>query len=148
MSVLDPHHRKLRSQGGDDSWGNQIKLPREIHDLIHAHPEVAYQHGMLVREHEDPAAIEPDLPGFLQSLGAESEPEQKPKRQRLAGEERRKRKTISLKVPKDTEDGAAVWDETLERVKERLVAMDLYSEDDQIPAYEALIAALNDWLNS
>ena len=148
MTALDPHHRKLRSQGGDDSWGNQIRLPREIHDLIHAHPEVAYQHGMLVREHEDPAAIEPDLAGFMQSVGMEGEPAKETKpRKRLDGEARRKRRTISVKVPNDTENGGELWDETVEQVKARLVEEGLYSGDDNIPVYEALMAALRDWLD-
>ena len=74
--------------------------------------------------------------------------EGKPKRKRLKGQARRQRKTISIKVPNDTEDGGAVWDELLDRVKERLIAAGLYDEADTIPVYEALVAALNDWLNS
>lgn len=146
MSALDPHHRKLRSQGGDDSWGNQIRLPRAIHDLIHDNPEVAYEHGMLVKSHDDPASIEPDLASFCASVGFELS-EARAKRPRLKDDARRKRRTISVKVPNDEENGGEVWDETLEQVKERLVSLGLYSEDDQIPVYEAIIAGLRDWLN-
>lgn len=145
---LHKHHRKLRSQGGDNSWGNLILVPPEIHELIHHHPEVAKEHGLLVHPNANPHEIKPDIPGFLQSLGVESEPEQKQPKKRLQGTERRKRATISVKVPKDTEDGAGIYDDTLERVKERLVAMGLYAEGDQIPTYEATIAAWTDWLNS
>ena len=70
----------------------------------------------------------------------------KPKRKRYEGEERRQRRTISLKVPADTENGGALWDEILEQVKAALVRMGRYSEDDKIPAYEALMCALYDWL--
>lgn len=70
------------------------------------------------------------------------------KRRKFRGEERRKRKTISLRVPDDTEDGGAIWDETLEETKSKLVRLDLYAEGDTIPNYEAVIAGLRDWLNS
>ena len=69
----------------------------------------------------------------------------KPKRKRFAGDERRQRRTISIKVPNDRENGGEVWDEILELVKAKLVRLGLYSEDDQIPNYEALVAALYDW---
>lgn len=72
----------------------------------------------------------------------------KPKRKRHTGEARRQRTTISIKVPCDTEDGGAVWDETMEQVKEKLILAGLYGETDRIPVYEALIAALRDWLNT
>lgn len=72
----------------------------------------------------------------------------KRKRKKLSTEERRKRVNVTVRVPADKEDGGAVWDETQERIKEKLVAMDLYSENDEIPNYEAWIAAANDWLNT
>lgn len=70
-----------------------------------------------------------------------------PKRRKLQGEARRKRRTISLRVPDDTEDGGAIWDETLEETKAKLVRAGLYEEGDTIPNYEAVIAGLRDWLN-
>lgn len=148
MSSFHAHHRKLRAQGGDDSYGNLIDLPPEIHEAVHREPEVAYQHGLLVRETDDPGTIRPDIPGFMASLGIEGEPEQKPKRQRLAGDERRKRRTVSIKVPKDQENGGELWDEMLASVKDRLVALGAWESADQIPNYEGLMAALQDWLNS
>lgn len=72
----------------------------------------------------------------------------KPKRKRFKGEQRRKRRTISIRVPDDTENGGEIWDETLDEVREALIEMELYDETDKIPAYEAIIAALRDWLNS
>lgn len=149
MTLAHKHHRKRRSQGGDDSYGNLIELSPEVHELVHRNPVVAFDHGLLVHSYDDPAKIRPDVEGFLASLGVEgkSEPEKKPKK-RLDGEARRKRKTISVKVPNDEENGGEIWDETIGRVKDRLVAMGLYESDAPIPNYEALIAALNDWLNS
>lgn len=148
MTATHKHHRKRRSQGGDDSYGNLIELDPLTHELVHKHPEKAYEYGLLVKSHDDPSGIRPDLSGFLDALGLQTVTEKPTSRRRLAGEERRKRRTISVKVPNDEENGGEVWDDTLERVKERLVAAGLYSADDQIPIYEALIAALNDWLNS
>jgi hypothetical protein len=69
------------------------------------------------------------------------------RRKKFEGEKRRKRKTISLRVPDDTEDGGAIWDELLDDVKTRLIEEGLYSEGDKIPNYEALVAALRDWLS-
>jgi hypothetical protein len=75
--------------------------------------------------------------------------EGKPKRkQRLKGEARRKRRTISLRVPNDTENGGEIWDETFDRVKERLVLLGLYENLEDIPVFEGTIAAWNDWLNA
>lgn len=73
--------------------------------------------------------------------------EGKPKRKWLKGEQRRKRRTISLRVPQDNEDGGKVWDETLERVKEALVEDELFESVEKAPAFEATVAALNDWLD-
>jgi hypothetical protein len=47
----------------------------------------------------------------------------------------------------DTENGGEVWDETLHDVKRALVGLGLYESAERIPAYEAVIAALRDWLN-
>lgn len=140
------HHRKRRSQNGDDSWGNLIELPPEVHELVHRQPEIAYQHGLLVHSYDDPSEIRPDVAGFLSSLGIEAQ--EKPKRKKLDTAERRKRRRISIAVPNDTEDGGAIWDETISEVKRRLVALDLYDDVTTIPNYEAVIAGLRDWLNS
>lgn len=74
--------------------------------------------------------------------------EGKPKRARLKGEQRRKRKTISIRVPDDTENGADLWDELVEYCKTELVKEGLYEEGALIPNYEALYACLTDWRNS
>ncbi len=146
MSAVHAHHRKLRSHGGDDSYGNLIDLPMELHYLVHANPELAYQHGLLVKSYDDPAAIKPDVSGFAASVGFELE---KPKRKNFekGSEERRKRTRITVAVPMDTENGGEVWDETLHEVKRALVGLGLYESAERIPAYEAVIAALRDWLN-
>lgn len=143
-SAYHKHHRKLRSHGGSGEWGNMIELPAWVHSLVHENPEVAYEHGLLVKSYDDPHQIIPDVRGFLTSLGYDGELT-KPKRKKLEGEARRRRKRISIAVPADSENGGQLWDSMLEMVKQRLVEMGRYSAGDKIPAYEALMSALYDW---
>lgn len=70
----------------------------------------------------------------------------KPKRRKFEGEERRRRRRITIAVPTDRENGGEVWDEILAQVKERLVVRGLWEDVEHVPAYEALVAALWDWL--
>lgn len=143
------HHRKLRSQGGTDDPVNLIRLCLACHNVVHDHPAESYEKGWLVHSWDEPTPLAPieehEHEGTCSRCGAEMKA--KP-RKRFEGEARRKRTTISVKVPNDTEDGGAIWDETLEDVKVKLVREGLYEEDARIPAYEALIAALRDWLSS
>lgn len=142
------HHRKRRSQGGSGFWGNMIELPAEVHALVHEHPEVAYEHGLLVKSHDDPNMIRPDVRGFMAALGYEFS--EKPKRKNFPkdSEERRKRKRITIAVPNDTEDGGALWDEMLEHIKDRLIERGRYNPGQKIPAYEALMLVFYDWLTT
>jgi 5-methylcytosine-specific restriction endonuclease McrA len=52
------HHRKLRSQGGDNSVDNLILLCAQHHNAIHHNVELAYQLGYLVRSWDNPAAVQ------------------------------------------------------------------------------------------
>lgn len=123
-----------------------IGLCRHHHDLVEARQAwIFLEHGEYVwcekaenGEFEWIGPLNPQ-PGATKS---------KRKRKKLSTEERRKRINVTVRVPADKEDGAAVWDETQDRIKEKLVAMDLYDEGDEIPNYEAWIAAANDWLNT
>jgi len=110
VSDLHKHHRRRRSQGGDDSWGNIIELPADVHELVHREPGKAYEHGLLVKSHDDPAQIRPDIAGFLADLGVEWQ-EAKPKRSRLKGAARAARKSVSVRLPEGV-DGE-YWDELL-----------------------------------
>lgn len=51
------HHRKLRSQGGDNSEVNLIRLCLSHHSYIHANPTESYENGWLVKSFDDPALI-------------------------------------------------------------------------------------------
>jgi len=139
-------------------------LCRQHHDAVERHDAwIKYEDGAFVwydRTPNDPSIPIPqaETPEFDEWYAAEwrrlgpldpqpagREKARKPKRPRLKGDERRKRRRISLAVPNDRENGGEVWDEILELVKAKLIRLGLYSEDDQIPNYEALVAALYDW---
>lgn len=107
--------------------------------------------------------VKPDTSGVAGGAGNLSEPtwrrvgplnpqpgsrEGKSKRKRKKGAERRKRVNVTVKVPQDTEDGAGLWDDALDRIKTKLIREGLYDSTDEIPAYEAWMACANDWLNS
>lgn len=43
------HHVRRRSQGGGNGAGNLLALSDAAHRFIHANPEWAYEHGLLIR---------------------------------------------------------------------------------------------------
>lgn len=51
------HHRKLRSQGGQDSMFNLVCLCHEDHARIHRAVQWSYENGWLVRSFDDPALV-------------------------------------------------------------------------------------------
>ena len=53
-----PHHRKLRSQGGDNAWANLLPLCWPCHDLVHANPALSHAAGLIDTRGEDPARVE------------------------------------------------------------------------------------------
>ena len=42
------HHRRLRSQGGKDSYSNLIAIHPACHQRVHASPAAAYEAGWMV----------------------------------------------------------------------------------------------------
>jgi hypothetical protein len=61
--ATDAHHRKLRAQGGLNDLETLVHLCQWCHTgVIHRNTGWAYEHGWLVRRHDDPAFI-PILPG-------------------------------------------------------------------------------------
>jgi hypothetical protein len=73
--------------------------------------------------------------------------EGKPKRKRKTGEARRKRRTISIKVPNDTENGGELWDELIEEVRDCLIR-DGYEKAAELPVYETVMAGLYGYVRS
>jgi hypothetical protein len=57
------HHRKLRSQGGDNSDANLLPVCSRCHNWIHANPKLAVERGLIVRSWEDPREVEVDKSG-------------------------------------------------------------------------------------
>ena len=55
--VMHRHHRKLRSQGGDDSEQNIMLVSPEQHRWIHDNPAASYARGWLVKSWQDPAEV-------------------------------------------------------------------------------------------
>lgn len=81
--------------------------------------------------------------------------EGKRKRPRFKGEKRRKRKTISFRVPDDEqEEGAAFWDEVIDIGRELLFHTGLIEEDQltegnhPYPVYHTIMAVANKGLES
>ena len=51
------HHRQLRSQGGDDSDANTLRMCNRCHAWTHAHPEDSYRYGLMVRSWQVPEEV-------------------------------------------------------------------------------------------
>lgn len=56
-SELILHHRKLRSQGGEDTVDNLLGVHPSCHGQIHLHPEHAEFRGWIVKGGADPAQV-------------------------------------------------------------------------------------------
>lgn len=70
--MIHKHHRKRRSQGGDDSPENIIELEDWVHEAVHRNVTLAIEYGLLVNSWDDPAEIpcgEVDVQSFLAALG-------------------------------------------------------------------------------
>ena len=133
-------------------------LCREHHDQVERHDAwIKLEEGEFVWYNRTPPDEGPyrDKPHFtaLGPLNPQPAREGKPKRKRFKGEARRKRRTISIKVPDDAaENGGEVWDETMGLVTEKLHRLDVRAlgdeaEVDERTAYFIIIDALNDWLS-
>jgi len=140
----DPHHCFPRSAIGGDSWfveieedDGQITMPiphvvglsREQHERVERHEAwIRYEDGVWNWYEREPAPVNresADEDPYWTLIGPlNPQPgsrESKPRRKRFKGEARRKRTTISIRVPKDDqEDGAGVWDELVEQASEKL----------------------------
>lgn len=134
--MIHAHHRKRRSQGGDDSPTNVIHIPDWFHSWIHDNVEKAQQLGLLVPGWQDPADVPITLPEDLISLKKPREKKERPK------EKPRNRATIGVSVPKDErEDGAGLLDDRIQRGRELLCPV--MGWEDNVPAYFVLIAVLD-----
>jgi len=166
----DPHHCFPRSQIGNDSWFVAISdsdtvIPH-VTGLCRAHHDDVEEHRSWIRLEEDGQFVwydratsrlddqpytydsegnpEWELIGSLDPQPARGEKSRKP-RLRLRGEERRKRKRVSIALPDDWEDGGALWDELVDDVKDWLWEEGLYGDRSRIPIAESIFAMWHDW---
>src|SRR5436190_24330401 len=112
------HHRKRRSQGGDNSHENLMRICVGCHIFVHEHPDLSYEKGWLVKSWDDPKPldkpVEHEHEGKCETCGLEIKATN-PKRKKVEGEARRNRATYSIRVPKESrEDGAGVMDDQFE----------------------------------
>lgn len=58
---VDIHHRKLRSQGGQDTAENLVALHQLCHNLsreaVHANPKLANSRGFIVKSWQNPEEV-------------------------------------------------------------------------------------------
>lgn len=163
----DAHHIFPRSQIGNSSWFVEIiqgpehdaetkwiiphvsGLCRKHHDEVERHDAWIKLEDNTFEWYERVKVLTDRLPEddganyrFEWSLTGPLNPrpgstEGKPKRRKFKGEARRKRTTISIKVPQDEqEDGAGIFSDLVEQLGEKL------SPGDPKPTYYTLIAAL------
>jgi hypothetical protein len=50
---VDIHHRKQRSEGGDDRRANLCHICRRHHDWVHEHLDRAHELGLIIWGYED-----------------------------------------------------------------------------------------------
>ena len=134
---MHKHHRKRRSQGGGDEAFNVIEIPAAFHEWIHANVERAYELGLLVRSHEDPAEVSVIIP--------ESVIEVKKTKVKKAPEKTRAKATVGIKVPMDArENGAEVLQTLIEECRQAI--KEVLGFQDDVPAYFVLVSVLYAWL--
>lgn len=51
------HHRKMRSQGGEDTIPNGLAVCHQCHLKIHRNPAASYEFGFLVKSFHEPENI-------------------------------------------------------------------------------------------
>lgn len=145
MSSVKPqgyheHHRQKR-RSGDERPVNKLYVPPELHDWIEKHPQEAMELGWTVSQYEDPAEVVVVIPDKIIV-----EPEKKPRKK---PEPAKKKAVYSIRVPKidpeskETfqEDGAALLEERVERLRELLCPV--FGWDDDVPAYFPIIVGLD-----
>ena len=49
VRAVQAHHKKLRSQGGDNSQDNLLATCRDCHVYLHNHPVECYENGTMTR---------------------------------------------------------------------------------------------------
>lgn len=174
--ATDPHHIFPRSQIKGDSWFVEITEPgvepgvdEDIKIVIPHVTGLTREEHRQVEEHEAWIKLEGGVFNWYDRVtsqfdgtgasivGTEWElvgplnpqpgaGQGKPKRKKFQGEARRKRITVSVKVPQDDqEDGAGIWDDTIDAAREKLLRVEFTDKEDY-PPYNVIVAGLQDWI--
>lgn len=164
-TAIHTHHRKLRSQGGDDSADNLLRVCLDCHTMIHAEPARAYAAGWLVQSWNEPSnvpvvSLQQAFPGLEQPVqrhehGSEQELEEcgrckgtgktkkKPPKEETQATERKKT-VYAVRVPKDEhENGYEVLETLLDDAAEKLKAANLLQSVNRGANYYALVYVLS-----
>ena len=163
--AVHTHHRKLRSQGGDESADNLLRVCLECHTYIHAEPASAYAMGWLVKSYEDPSAVPVEPIPMQQKIDGSEEPwthgtEQEleecgkcqgtgkvkvkpPKAEASPTDEPRPKVVYGIRVPKDErEDGYEVIKALMQDAVEKLKAANLLKSVNRGADYYAAVYVL------
>lgn len=141
------HHRKLRRHH-DERPEALLWVCHHCHRAIHDRVGEAYAAGLLVHSYDDPAGTPVDVRG-RQTVAAPEPGSVCPacdRRVPVPHEDKtlRPKRTVSIAVPKDAEDGAEVLRTLISECRKRLAAQLAYDAD--VPPYFVLAAVLSDWL--
>ena len=129
--ALHRHHRVLGNRSDNRPVNIQI-VDDVVHRWIHDHPAEAMELGWIVSKHDDPENVHVYLPKTLVS-----EPEKKPRQKKASTpEERRARKSYTIKTPGEEEN---VLKELEEALRDHLREEMGWSET--VPAYFVWVAA-------
>jgi len=161
--AIHTHHRKLRSQGGDESAENLLRVCLECHTRIHAEPAEAYANGWLVKSFQNPAEV-PVVPTQMTVDGREEPWQQhthdgdveecgrckgtgrvkrKPPKEETQAPERKK-VVYAIRVPKDEqENGYEVLETLLDDAAEKLKVANLLKSVNRGANYYALVYVLS-----
>ena len=153
--AVHTHHRQRRSQGGDNSPENLVKLCLDCHVWVHDNPKDAAAAGWLVLSWQEPIEIEPVVvdvrggrehdhitPGQVCPACGRKVPVKREK-----PETPRNRVVVSFKVPVDVdEDGVALWDEMIELGRELLCPRMGWAED--VPVYNVAMVLVSQGLEA
>lgn len=134
--AVHTHHRKRRSQGGDDSPENTVRVCLACHQWIHDNPRDAAAAGWLVLSWQEPSEVDAVPHDHAELSPGQTCPvcHRKVPVKRTKPEQPRQRVVVSFKVPKDVdEDGVALWDEMIELGRELLCPR--MGWDDDVPVY-------------
>lgn len=127
--MVHKHHRVLGNRS-DNRPVNILLVDDEVHRWIHDHPAEAMELGWIVSKHDDPENVSVTIPKAILD-------KKRPRAKKASTpEERRARKSYSIKTPGDEEN---VIPELVEAGREAWAEQMGWSPE--VPAYFVVVAA-------